>query len=93
MRFDHCVDRIRLSKRGNSDRRHVKAGNAAALVTVQTSKLMIPAQVFATPSAARILSHPFSLFYRMWPVAAGVALIFNVVWIGFHGFELFKLIF
>jgi hypothetical protein len=30
----------------------------------------------------------------MWPVAAlGVALIFNVVWIGFHGFELFKLIF
>jgi hypothetical protein len=25
----------------------------------------------------------------MWPVAAsGVALIFNVVWIGFHGFEL-----
>ena len=55
---------------------------------------MIPAQVFATPSAARILSHPFSLLYRMWPVAAlGVALIFNVVWIGFHGFELFKLIF
>src|SRR4029077_19873477 len=26
------------------------------------------------------------LFYRMWPVAAGVALIFNVVWTGFHGF-------
>jgi hypothetical protein len=30
----------------------------------------------------------------MWPVAAlGVALIFNVVWIAFRGFELFKLIF
>ena len=54
---------------------------------------MISAQVFATPSVARIPCHPFSLFYRMWPVAAlGVALIFNVVWIGFHGFELFKLI-
>ena len=55
---------------------------------------MIPAQVVATPSVARIPSRPFSLFYRMWPVAAlGVALIFNVVWIGFRGFELFKLIF
>ena len=55
---------------------------------------MIPAQAVATLSVARIPSHPFSLFYRMWPVAAlGVALIFNVVWIGFHGFELFKLIF
>ena len=55
---------------------------------------MIPAQVFSTLSVARIPSHPFSLFHRMWPVAAlGVALIFNVVWIGFHGFELFKLIF
>ena len=55
---------------------------------------MIPAQVFSILSVARIPSHPFSLFYRMWPVAAlGVALIFNVVWIGFHGFELFKLIF
>jgi hypothetical protein len=55
---------------------------------------MIPAQVVPTPSVARITSHPFSLIYRMWPVAAlGVALVFNVVWIGFHGFELFKLIF
>jgi hypothetical protein len=55
---------------------------------------MIPAQVVATRSVARSPSHPFSLFYRMWPVAVlGVALIFNVVWIGFHGFELFKLIF
>jgi hypothetical protein len=48
---------------------------------------MIPAQVVATPSVARIPFHPFSLFYRMWPVAAlGVALIFNVAWIGFHVF-------
>ena len=64
------------------------------VLKLKGSKVMIPAQVFATPSVARIPSHPFSLFYRMWPVAAlGVALIFNVVWIGFHGFELFKLIF
>ena len=55
---------------------------------------MISAQVVATPFVARIPSHPFSLFYRMWPVAAlGVALIFNAVLIGFHGFELFKLMF
>ena len=65
----------------------------AELGYVEGKTFAVPAQVFATPSAARILSHPFSLFYRMWPVAAGVALIFNVVWIGFHGFELFKLIF
>jgi hypothetical protein len=58
------------------------------VLKLKGSKVMIPAQVFAT------LSHPFSLFYRMWPVAAlGVALIFDVVWIGFHGFEHFKLIF
>ena len=55
---------------------------------------MIPAQVVATPSVARIPPHLFSFVYRMWPVAVlGVALIFNVVWIGFRGFELFKLIF
>jgi hypothetical protein len=55
---------------------------------------MIPAQVAATPSVAHITSYPLSLIYRMWPVAAlGVALIFNVVWIGFYGFELFELIF
>ena len=52
---------------------------------------MIPAQVVATPSVARIPPHPFSFVYRMWPVAVlGVALIFNVVWIGFRGFEVFK---
>ena len=55
---------------------------------------MIPAQVVVTPSVVRIPPHPFSLFYRMWPVALlGVALIFNVVWMGFLGFEFFKLVF
>ena len=45
---------------------------------------MILAQVAVTPSVARIPPHPFSLFYRMWPVAVlGVALIFNVVWMSF----------
>jgi hypothetical protein len=55
---------------------------------------MIPAQVVAIPYVVHVTSHPFSLIYRMWPVAAlGVAVIFNVVWIGFYGFEVFKLIF
>ena len=55
---------------------------------------MILAQVAVTPSVARIPPHPFSLFYRMWPVAVlGVALIFNVVWMSFLGFEFFKLVF
>ena len=56
--------------------------------------LMIPAQVVVTRSVVRIPPHPFSLFYRIWPVALlGVALIFNVVWMGFLGFEFFKLVF
>jgi hypothetical protein len=55
---------------------------------------MIPAQVVVTPSVVRIPPHPFSLFYRIWPVALlGVALIFNVVWMGFLGLEFFKLVF
>jgi hypothetical protein len=55
---------------------------------------MILAQVVATSSVARIPPNPFSFVYRMWPVAVlGVALIFNVAWIGFRGFVLFKLIF
>jgi hypothetical protein len=55
---------------------------------------MILAQIVATSSVARIPPHQFSFVYRMWPVAVlGVALIFNVAWIGFRGFELFKLIF
>jgi hypothetical protein len=50
---------------------------------------MIPAQ-----RVVRIPPHPFSLIYRIWPVAGlGVALIFNVVWIGFFGLEFSKLLF
>jgi hypothetical protein len=55
---------------------------------------MIPVQVVVTPSVVLIPPHPFSLFYRIWPVAVlSVALIFNVVWMGFLGFEFFKLVF
>ena len=56
---------------------------------------MILAQVAVTPSVARIPPHPFSLFYRMWPVAVSRCwgLIFNVVWMSFLGFEFFKLVF
>ena len=55
---------------------------------------MIPAQVVVTPTAVHIPHHPFSLFYRVWPVALlGVALIFDVVWMGFLGFEFFKPVF
>ena len=74
--------------------RHKFQSLTLILAEIMSSALRIdPSASFRTPSVARILSHPFSLFYRMWPVAAlGVALIFNVVWIGFHGFELFKLI-
>jgi hypothetical protein len=61
---------------------------------VKGSKLMIPTQVVATPCVVRVPPHQFSLFYRVWPVAVlGVALIFNVVWMGFLGFEFFKLVF
>ena len=39
------------------------------------------------------VSSIFSLLSHVARGRLGVALIFNVVWIGFHGFELFKLIF
>jgi hypothetical protein len=36
------------------------------------------------------ISHPISLFHRIWPVAgAGVAVIATVAWSGFLGYELF----
>jgi hypothetical protein len=53
-------------------------------------------QVVVSP---RTLPNPISLFHlslfhRIWPLAAvGVALIANTAWIGFLGYELYKLAF
>jgi hypothetical protein len=48
------------------------------------------AVALVTPS----ISHPTSLFHRIWPVAGvGVAVIATVAWSGFLGYELFRLVF
>ena len=48
----------------------------------------------AVALAAPSLSHPISLFHRIWPVAGlGVAVIATVVWSGFLGYELFRSVF
>jgi hypothetical protein len=48
----------------------------------------------AVALAAPSISHPISLFHRIWSVAGlGVAVIATVVWSGFLGYELFRSVF
>jgi hypothetical protein len=48
----------------------------------------------AVALAAPSLSHPITLFHRIWPVAGlGIAVIATVTWSGFLGYELFRLVF
>ena len=48
------------------------------------------AVALATPS----ITLPISLLHRIWPVLGlGIAVITTVVWSGFLGYELFRLVF
>jgi hypothetical protein len=48
----------------------------------------------AVALAAPSLSHPITLFHRIWPVAGlGIAVIATVTWSGCLGYELFRLVF
>ena len=52
------------------------------------------AQDIVNRSIAFFSFHPFSLFHRIWPVAAlALAVIVNAAWIGVLGFGLFGIYF
>jgi hypothetical protein len=64
-----------------------------------TSKLekevrFMTAETQAVALTAPPLSHPISLFHRIWPAAGlGIAVIVTAAWSGFLGYELFRLVF
>ncbi len=60
--------------------------------------MIAKAEVVATPIPALVsdlsfIPEPISPFRRIWPVAGlGIAVIVNVVWMGFLGYGFFKLV-
>ena len=60
-------------------------------VSSQAELLLTPASPLVPPRHS--VTSAISRFHRIWPVAGlGFAVIVNVAWMGFLGFEFFKLI-
>ena len=61
-------------------------------VSSNAELVLTPASSPSVPSG-HLVAWAISRFHRIWPVAGvGFAVIVNMAWIGFLGFEFFKLI-